>query len=37
MFATHQEEVRKDIEQAFGQIVKYLTFCQDQSGFEKKR
>ena len=37
MFATHQDVVRKDIERAFGQIVKNLIFYQDQSGFEKKR
>ena len=37
LFATHQEAVRKDIEQAFGQIVKNLIFYQDQFSFRRKR
>ena len=36
MFATHQEAVRKDIEQAFGQIVKKFDILSRSIQFQKK-
>ena len=37
MFATYQETVRKDIEQAFGQIVKKFDILSRSIWFRKKR
>ena len=36
MFATYQEAVRKDIEQAFGQVVKKFDILSKSIQFQKK-